>query len=124
MVATNGTNGTNGQAGNAQHVNFRDPAVYAEYEKTWSSIPQDEAGWLERAQAVADVLAADAVVRDQENKSPRAEVALLKHSGLLKVLGPKQYGGGGQPWSVGKFLYLRYRQLTLTWNKVTKRFGK
>ena len=103
MAINNGANGTNGQSGNAQNVNFRDPSVYAEYEKKWSSIPEDEAGWLQRAQDVADVLAIDAVVRDQENKSPRAEVALLKHSGLLKVLGPKQYGGGGQPWSVGKF---------------------
>ena len=95
------TNGTNSAPGNAQDVDFRDPAVYAEYEKKWSSKPEDEVGWLQRAQEVADVLAADAVVRDQENKSPRAEVALLKHSGLLKVLGPKKYGGGGQPWSVG-----------------------
>jgi alkylation response protein AidB-like acyl-CoA dehydrogenase len=95
------TNGTNSNPGNAQDVDFRDPAVYAGYEQEWSSIPADEAGWLQRAQDVANVLAADAVVRDQENKSPRAEVALLKHSGLLKILGPRQYGGGGQPWSVG-----------------------
>lgn len=87
--------------GNAQQVAFRDPAVYAEFEKKWTSIPEDEAGWLQRAQEVADVLAADAGLRDKENKSPKAEVALLKHGGLLKVLGPKQYGGGGQPWSVG-----------------------
>jgi alkylation response protein AidB-like acyl-CoA dehydrogenase len=95
------TNGTSSAPGNAQEVDFRDPSVYAEYQEKWSSIPEDEIGWLQRAQDVADVLAADAVVRDQENKSPRAEVALLKHSGLLKVLGPKRYGGGGQPWSVG-----------------------
>jgi len=94
-------NGTNSESGNAQQVDFRDPVVYAGYESKWSFIPEDEAGWLQRAQEVADVLAVDAVVRDQENKSPRAEVALLKHSGLLKLLGPKQYGGGGQPWSVG-----------------------
>jgi hypothetical protein len=115
------TNGTNGQAGNAQQVDFRDPAVYAEYEKQWASIPGDEAGWLQRAQAVADVLAADAVVRDQENKSPRAEVALLKHSGLLKVLGPRQYGGGGQPWSVGKFAN-EIQAADTDFDKATRRF--
>jgi alkylation response protein AidB-like acyl-CoA dehydrogenase len=93
-------NGGNAE-GNAQQVSFRDPSVYAEYEKKWSSVPADEASWLQRAQEVADVLAADAGLRDRENKSPRAEVALLKHGGLLKVLGPKKYGGGGQPWSVG-----------------------
>ncbi|KAI4940939.1 hypothetical protein J4E91_011116 [Alternaria rosae] len=100
MAFTNGTNEIN-KSGNAQEVDFRDPVVYAEYEKKWSSLPEDEAGWLQRAQDAADVLAVDVVIRDQENKSPRAEVALLKHSGLLKLLGPKQYGGGGQPWSVG-----------------------
>jgi alkylation response protein AidB-like acyl-CoA dehydrogenase len=78
-----------------------DPEVYSEYEKKWSIAPHDELGWIQRAHEVADVLAVDAVQRDQENKSPRAEVALLKHSGLLKVLGPRKYGGGEQPWSVG-----------------------
>ena len=74
---------------------------YSEFETKWPQIPQDEAGWLQRAQEVADVLATDAVVRDRENKSPRAEIALLKYAGLLKLLGPKKYGGGEQPWSVG-----------------------
>jgi alkylation response protein AidB-like acyl-CoA dehydrogenase len=78
-----------------------DPAVYEEYKSKWSEIPQDEQGWLTRAREVAAVLAQDAVKRDQENKSPSAEVALLKHSGLLKTLGPKKYGGGEQPWNVG-----------------------
>jgi alkylation response protein AidB-like acyl-CoA dehydrogenase len=96
------TNGSSGDHGNAQDVDFRDPAVYDQYAKTWSSIPGDEAGWAQRAQEVADILAVDAVRRDHENKSPRAEVALLKHSGLLKILGPRKYGGGGQPWSVGE----------------------
>lgn len=89
------------EQGNARQVAFRDPAVYAEYETKWDTLPGDEIAWLNRAQEVADVLALDAGTRDKENKSPRAEVALLKHSGLLKVLGPKKYGGGEQPWSVG-----------------------
>lgn len=78
-----------------------DPKVYDEYQAKWSTLPTDEAAWVQRAQDVAVVLAKDAGVRERENKSPRAEVALLKHSGLLKVLGPKKYGGGEQPWSVG-----------------------
>lgn len=80
-----------------------DPAVYKEYESKWAraSLPENEEQWLKRAQEVAEVLAIDAVQRDKDNKSPRAEVALLKHSGLLKILGPKKYGGGEQPWSVG-----------------------
>ncbi|KAM0425311.1 hypothetical protein ACHAPT_009367 [Fusarium lateritium] len=78
-----------------------DPAVYAEYEAQWSTLPKDAEGWIQRAKDVADVLAKDVVVREQANKSPKAEVALLKHSGLLKILGPAKYGGGEQPWSVG-----------------------
>ncbi|KAK6087963.1 thermophilic desulfurizing enzyme family protein [Seiridium cupressi] len=78
-----------------------DPAVYAEYATKWSSLPEDEAGWIQRAKEVAAVLDQDASIRERENKSPRAEVRLLKHSGLLKILGWKKYGGGEQPWSVG-----------------------
>ncbi|KAM5353537.1 hypothetical protein ACJ41O_000187 [Fusarium nematophilum] len=77
------------------------PAVYQGYESKWSTLPQDAQGWIQRAQDVAEVLAKDVVTRERENKSPKAEVALLKHSGLLKVLGPAKYGGGEQPWSVG-----------------------
>lgn len=98
-MATNGV--SNETSGNSKDVAYTDPTVYSEYEKKWSSLPQDESGWIGRAQEVADVLAVDAVTRDKENKSPRAEIALLKHAGLLKVLGPKKYGGGEQPWSVG-----------------------
>jgi hypothetical protein len=49
---------------------------------------------------VAKALAVDIIKSDVENKSPRAEDAQLKHSGLLKVLGPKKYGGGEQSWEV------------------------
>ncbi|KAH8700113.1 thermophilic desulfurizing enzyme family protein [Talaromyces proteolyticus] len=87
--------------GDEAPVPATDPAVYDEYQAKWSTLPEDEQGWLARAREVAKVLAQDAVVRDQENKSPVAEVALLKHSGLLKTLGPKKYGGGEQPWNVG-----------------------
>ncbi|ETS76254.1 hypothetical protein PFICI_11641 [Pestalotiopsis fici W106-1] len=77
-----------------------DPAVYNEYATKWANLPGDEAGWIQRARDVAAVLEQDAAVRERENKSPRAEVQLLKHSGLLKILGWTKYGGGGQPWSV------------------------
>ncbi|KAF7543636.1 hypothetical protein G7Z17_g10583 [Cylindrodendrum hubeiense] len=78
-----------------------DPAVYQEYEAKWSTLPKDEKEWIQRAIDVAEVLAKDAAAREKENKSPKAEVALLKHSGLLKILGPAKYGGGAQPWTVG-----------------------
>lgn len=78
-----------------------DPAVYASYQSKWATLPDTAEAWLTRAREVAQVLAQDAAQRDQQNKSPRAEVALLKHSGLLKLLGPKKYGGGEQPWNIG-----------------------
>ncbi|CAP91659.1 Dibenzothiophene desulfurization enzyme C [Penicillium chrysogenum] len=78
-----------------------DPGIYAEYETRWSNLPDTEEAWIARAREVSEVLAKDAAQRDQENKSPRAEVALLKHSGLTKLLGPKKYGGGEQAWNVG-----------------------
>ncbi len=78
-----------------------DPSIYKEYESKWTDLPTDEEGWVKRAQEVAAILAQDAGPRERSNASPRAEVALLKHAGLLKVLGPKKYGGGEQPWSVG-----------------------
>ncbi|KAK0649620.1 acyl-CoA dehydrogenase/oxidase [Cercophora newfieldiana] len=77
-----------------------DPAVYQEFESKWATLPADAEGWIQRARDVAAVLATDAAAREKANKSPKAEIALLKHSGLLKVLGPKKYGGGEQPWSV------------------------
>lgn len=88
-------------ASNANSVPATDPKVYDEYQKKWAEQPTDEAGWLQRAKDVAAVLASDAAVRDKENKTPRAEIALLKHSGLLRILGLKKYGGGEQAWSVG-----------------------
>ena len=77
------------------------PAAYNSFQSKWTSLPDTAEAWLVRAREVAEVLAQDAAQRDQDNKSPRAEVALLKHSGLLKLLGPKKYGGGQQPWTVG-----------------------
>ncbi|CAI6317763.1 unnamed protein product [Periconia digitata] len=92
---------TDSTQSNGTSAPYRDPSVYAEFSKKWPSLPQDETQWVKRAQEVADILALDAVQRDLENKSPRAEVQLLKYAGLLKILGPQKYGGGEQPWSVG-----------------------
>ena len=66
----------------------------------WSDAPRptDVAGWLARAQEVADILAADAVERDRANQVPEAEVRLLKDAGLVTLLGPTAHGGAGQSW--------------------------
>ncbi len=51
--------------------------------------------WAVVAQQVADTLALDVLDRDRANNQPRAEVQLLRSSGLLNLLVPKQYGGAG-----------------------------
>lgn len=66
-----------------------------------ADLPETSEGWIERAREVAQILAVDAPQRDIDNKSPVQEIQLLKAAGLTKVLGPKQYGGGGQNWSIG-----------------------
>jgi len=82
---------------------YTDPAVYAAEHQQFKNegLPTSAQGWIQRAQAVAEILDRDAAQRDIENKAPRAEVALLKSAGLLKVLGPKKYGGGEQTWDIG-----------------------
>jgi alkylation response protein AidB-like acyl-CoA dehydrogenase len=60
--------------------------------------PQTSADWLRRAEEVSDILAADAVERDRAGAAPRAEVQLLKAAGLVTLLGPAAFGGGGQTW--------------------------
>lgn len=91
---------SNGAADGSPHPST-DPAVYEEYRFKFSKLPGTAEEWLARAAEVKEVLARNVAKRDRENKTPLAEVALLKHSGLLKVLGPQKYGGGGQQWEIG-----------------------
>ena len=79
------------------------PDVYNIHHQTYNSspLPTTPEEWIQRATQVSEILAQDANIRDKENKSPLAEVSLLKSSGLTRVLGPKEYGGGGQSWDVG-----------------------
>jgi alkylation response protein AidB-like acyl-CoA dehydrogenase len=60
-----------------------------------------EAFWLERAQEVGRTLAADVTARDRANAQPLAEMALLRESKLLTMLGPVEFGGGGQSLQTG-----------------------
>lgn len=101
IMALNGAGESSNNGNGIKTIPATDPAVYEQFKEKWSELPTNETQWIQRAREVGDVLATDVVQRDRENKSPKAEVALLKHSGLLKALGPKKYGGGEQPWSVG-----------------------
>ncbi|GAA4920288.1 acyl-CoA dehydrogenase family protein [Nesterenkonia rhizosphaerae] len=55
--------------------------------------------WSGIAEELAQKLAADAIQRDRANATPFAEAKLLKDSGLVSLLVPKEHGGGGGHWS-------------------------
>jgi alkylation response protein AidB-like acyl-CoA dehydrogenase len=67
-------------------------------ETVWAETPTTSAEWIARAKKVSDILARDAVERDRVGAAPYAEVQLLKDSGLVTLLGPTEFGGGGQRW--------------------------
>ena len=77
-----------------------DPAIYSEHHKGFeeSGLPTNPASWIQRAAQVSAILAEDVAIREKANKSPFAEISLLKSAGLTKLLGPTKYGGGGQGW--------------------------
>lgn len=60
--------------------------------------PSTPEQWVQRAREVAQIFAADAAAREKQGKTPYAEVALLKESGLVTLLGPVEHGGAGQEW--------------------------
>jgi alkylation response protein AidB-like acyl-CoA dehydrogenase len=62
---------------------------------------RSEEEWLELAREVGRTLAADVTERDRANAQPVAEIALLKESKLLTMLGPVEHGGGGQSLQTG-----------------------
>lgn len=103
MAITNGVNGAKGTNDRSEDPQLStNPAIYDEYHKAFSEVPLPSKpdAWIQRAAQVSAILAKDAAVREKENKSPFAEVSLLKSAGLTKVLGPQKYGGGGQTWDV------------------------
>jgi alkylation response protein AidB-like acyl-CoA dehydrogenase len=60
--------------------------------------PTSADGWVARAREVREILEADAAARDRAGATPYDEVALLKDSGLVTLLGPVEHGGAGQEW--------------------------
>ncbi|MDM9645572.1 acyl-CoA dehydrogenase family protein [Rhizobium sp. S163] len=55
--------------------------------------------YLARAAKLRDIFATDAVERDQRGGRPGEQVRLIKESGLVNLLIPKELGGEGQPYS-------------------------
>ena len=57
--------------------------------------------WEGVALRVGEQLAADAVERDAAGRQPSAELRLLKDSGLVNLLIPRESGGEGAAWETG-----------------------
>jgi alkylation response protein AidB-like acyl-CoA dehydrogenase len=55
--------------------------------------------YLAKAAELTEIFAHDAVERDQLGGRPSEQIRLLKESGLVNLLIPKEFGGEGQPYS-------------------------
>ncbi|WP_019007462.1 acyl-CoA dehydrogenase family protein [Cohnella laeviribosi] len=55
--------------------------------------------YMEKARRLAREFAKDAVERDKAGGTAKIQRDLIRDSGLLRLLIPKEYGGDGQPWS-------------------------
>lgn len=65
---------------------------------TGSASKEELRQWEAVAHDVAAKLAVDALDRDRANVTPHAEAQLLKESGLVTLLDPAEFGGGGAHW--------------------------
>lgn len=67
----------------------------------WTGIPADGelAHWSAIAETAAATLAQDALQRDRANLDPHAELDVLREAGLVTLLHPAEFGGGGAQWS-------------------------
>jgi alkylation response protein AidB-like acyl-CoA dehydrogenase len=68
----------------------RSPALFA---------PDTGNPYLAKAVKLREIFARDAIERDQLGEPPEEQIRLLKESGLVNLLIPKEYGGEGQPYS-------------------------
>lgn len=62
-------------------------------------VGDERAELQERAQAVADIAAAHALAVDRDAVFPTAAIDAAKRNGLLALLVPREFGGGGMPLS-------------------------
>ncbi len=54
---------------------------------------------LAKAVELGDIFALDAIERDQSGGRPAEQIRLLKESGLVNLVIPKEFGGAGEPYS-------------------------
>ncbi len=55
--------------------------------------------YLAKAAELRDIFALDAIERDQSGGRPTEQIRLLKESGLVNLVIPKEFGGAGEPYS-------------------------
>jgi alkylation response protein AidB-like acyl-CoA dehydrogenase len=69
-------------------------------DKRTMSLEQDASNpYVAKGIELRDIFARDAIKRDKEGGRPTEQLRLLKESGLLTILIPKEFGGAGEPWS-------------------------
>lgn len=75
----------------------------AQAHSPWRRAAEDDElrHWDDVAADVGRKLAEDAVERDAAGREPRAELELLKESGLVNLLIPEDLGGEGGTWEAG-----------------------
>jgi alkylation response protein AidB-like acyl-CoA dehydrogenase len=73
---------------------------------TGSASREELAHWRGVAERVAATLGEDALARDRANLDPTTELDLLRDSGLVNLLDPAEFGGGGGHWE-SAFLAVR-----------------
>jgi alkylation response protein AidB-like acyl-CoA dehydrogenase len=65
---------------------------------TGQAAPDELDRWEAVAAEAADTLAVDALERDRGNLDPHRELVLLRDAGLVNLLDPAEFGGGGAHW--------------------------
>jgi alkylation response protein AidB-like acyl-CoA dehydrogenase len=65
---------------------------------TGAADDRERAHWTDVATQVAAQLAVDALERDRANLDPTHELDLLRTSGLVNLIHPAEFGGGGAHW--------------------------
>jgi len=84
------------------------PVIDPVIEKTAHTVPrspwsgqaskEELAHWRQIAQGVAAALSPDVLERDRRNEDPHTEVELLRNSGLINLIIPREWGGEGGHW--------------------------
>ncbi|MFZ4895404.1 acyl-CoA dehydrogenase family protein [Plantibacter sp. Mn2098] len=104
-IASSSPDSANTASSGPASVGAASPRQAASY---WRGNASDDelAYWGGIAEEVARALAVDVLERDRANLDPTAELDLLRDTGLVTLLDPVEFGGGGGHWE-SAFLAIR-----------------